>query len=123
MNEQNLIHGEATQFRSGEEAARNGQVGGIASGVARRKKKALRELLREELEKDAGGGLTKAEYLVAKATSNHALGRLTFKDLKDLQDLLGESVQNINVSGEGVNIIVRSEEEAEKLRHIADIGA
>lgn len=42
-NEKNLENGKATQFQSGEEAARNGQLGGIASGVARRRKRALRE--------------------------------------------------------------------------------
>lgn len=42
-NEQNLENGKATQFRSGEEAARNGQLGGIASGAARRRKRALRD--------------------------------------------------------------------------------
>lgn len=44
-NEQNLLRGNPdTQFRSGREAVEQGQKGGIASGVARRKKKTLREL-------------------------------------------------------------------------------
>ena len=42
-NEENLENGLATQFRSGEEAARNGQKGGVNSGVARRRKKSLKE--------------------------------------------------------------------------------
>ena len=42
-NEKNLENGKATQFRSGEEAARNGQIGGIASGAARRRKRSLKE--------------------------------------------------------------------------------
>ena len=42
-NEKNLENGKATQFRSGEEAARNGQIGGIASGAARRRKRRLKE--------------------------------------------------------------------------------
>lgn len=42
-NEQNLEKGLSTQFRSGEEAARNGQKGGIASGAARRRKRSLKE--------------------------------------------------------------------------------
>ena len=37
-NEKNLEKGIATQFRSGEEAARNGKKGGIASGKARKAK-------------------------------------------------------------------------------------
>ena len=42
-NNENLEKGKATQFRSGEEAARNGSKGGIASGAARRRKKSLKE--------------------------------------------------------------------------------
>ena len=42
-NNENLEKGKATQFRSGEEAARNGSNGGIASGAARRRKKSLKE--------------------------------------------------------------------------------
>ena len=42
-NEKNLENGKATQFKSGEEAARFGKLGGIASGAARRRKKSLRE--------------------------------------------------------------------------------
>ncbi len=49
-NEGNLKHGKDSQFRSGEEAARNGQNGGIASGKSRRRKKAMKERLREALD-------------------------------------------------------------------------
>lgn len=42
-NPQNLKKGKNTQFKSGEEAARNGRKGGIASGESRRKKKNMME--------------------------------------------------------------------------------
>ena len=42
-NEKNLENGKLTQFRSGEEAAKNGQKGGIASGAARRRKRSMKE--------------------------------------------------------------------------------
>lgn len=42
-NEQNLEKGIATQFKSGEEAARNGRKGGVSSGVSRRRKRSLKE--------------------------------------------------------------------------------
>lgn len=42
-NEENLKNGKQTQFRTGEEQAKNAQKGGIASGKARRRKKLLRE--------------------------------------------------------------------------------
>lgn len=45
MNEKNLEKGKSTQFRSGDEAAKSGKKGGVASGVARREKKALKTTL------------------------------------------------------------------------------
>lgn len=45
MNEKNLEKGKATRFRSGEEAVKSGKKGGVASGVARREKKALKTTL------------------------------------------------------------------------------
>lgn len=45
-NDQNLNNRAATQFRSGEEAVRNGKKGGIASGYSRRQKKALSDYVK-----------------------------------------------------------------------------
>ena len=42
-NEKNLVPHQFTSDQSREEAARNGQIGGRASGVSRRRKKSLRE--------------------------------------------------------------------------------
>ena len=44
-NGENLKKGVLTQFRSGEEAARNGRKGGKASGAARRKKADFKKTL------------------------------------------------------------------------------
>ena len=49
-NAENLKKGEATQFRSGEEAARNGGKGGVASGAARRRKKSMKAALKTMLD-------------------------------------------------------------------------
>ena len=48
-NNENLKRGAATQFRSGEEAVRNGQKGGVASGRRRRDRRTFRETLLELL--------------------------------------------------------------------------
>ena len=48
-NDENLKKGEATRFRAGEEQVRTARRGGIASGVARRKKFASRKFLKEVL--------------------------------------------------------------------------
>lgn len=115
MNDDNLKGHEFTSNQSREKAATNGRKGGVASGVSRRKHKAIRELLLSELRKVGPNGLTKEEYLVAKALENHAKGKLTFKDLQDLQQLLGEAVEKheMNVQGrveyvpEGVDELIK----------------
>lgn len=122
MNDQNIIPHQFTTEQSREKAVENGRKGGVASGESKREKAQLRELMLAELQKDGGNGLTKAQYLVAKTLDNHARGKLTFKDLKDLQDILGESVQNFNLQSDKPLIIVASEDEAEKLRNIKDLG-
>ena len=48
-NNENLKRGAATQFRSGEEAVRTGQKGGVASGRRRRDRRTFRETLLELL--------------------------------------------------------------------------
>lgn len=44
-NNENLINGKATQFKSGEIAVENGRKGGKASGEAKRRKKDMKERL------------------------------------------------------------------------------
>lgn len=50
MNDENLKHGEATRFRSGEEAAKNGRKGGKASGAVRGFRAAFKKRMRENPE-------------------------------------------------------------------------
>ena len=113
MNNENLKKGEATQFRSGEEAARNGRDGGRASGEARRRRKLLRESIMEAADMvatltdderqriiDAGGEEpTNREAFVA------ALWYMARQKTKDgtadrklLMEVSGEMAQNVNVS-------------------------
>ena len=102
-------------IRSEEEAREKGRKGGVASGRSRRKHKELRELLIRELTKVGTNGMTKEEYLIAKVLDNHAKGKLSFKDIKDLQDLLGESALNVNVKSTTPLLIV-SEETARNMK-------
>lgn len=93
------------------------------SAEARKRNRTLAEAVRAALEKKAteGSPMTRLEYLAEKAIANHATGDMTFKDLRDLQKLLGEDVQNVNLSGEA-RIVVASQEEADKLRNIGELG-
>ena len=98
-------------------------MGGIASGKARREKKTLADALRAELDKPlAETGMTKREYLAAKCLADLS-GKVTPKDLRTLADVLGELKVNLNVQGEGRIVVVRSEEERQKIENIGEIGA
>ena len=107
-------NGERTQFRSGEEAVKNGRKGGKASGEARRRKKALRETINEfmsmplndgalaDLEKANGfvslngKNVTVQEALVMKTIQTAMKGNA--KSMKMLFDLMAES--NLGVGHE-----------------------
>lgn len=116
-NEQNL------RTPTSEEAREIGRKGGIASGKARKEKATLRAVLLEELdEKDERTGLTRRQLLIKKAMANHAKGKLSFKDLKDLADLLGESIQNVSVQTDAP-IVAMTPEAIQALGKWASKGA
>ena len=116
-NEQNL------RTPTSEEAREIGRKGGIASGKARKEKATLRAVLMEELdEKDERTGLTRRQLLIKKAMANHAKGKLSFKDLKDLADLLGESIQNVSVQTDAP-IVAMTPEAIQALGKWASKGA
>lgn len=82
-NEENLRNGALTQFRSGEEAARNGRKGGIKSGEARRRKAAMRDTMNRCLTMQAhvdglsdvliaDGGESTYEEIITMAIINQA---------------------------------------------------
>lgn len=116
-NEQNL------RTPTSEEAREIGRKGGIASGKARKEKATLRAVLMEELDHvDEASGLTRRQLLIKKAMANHAKGKLSFKDLKDLADLLGESIQNVNVQTDAP-IVAMTPEAIQALGKWASKGA
>ena len=82
-NEENLKKGKATQFKSGEEAARNGKKGGEASAKARAERKTLKEeLLLLLSEGDTQKKVSAA--LIKKAKSGNV------KAFEVLRDTIGE---------------------------------
>lgn len=83
---------EATQFRSGEEAAKNGRKGGIASGKARREKKTIQKILADLLD-----GQIKDSPQFAKLASK--MGVESDKSVKDIFTMvcLLNSVKNGNL--------------------------
>ena len=77
----------------------------LRSAEARKKNKTIAETLRAYLETDGGNGYTKGELLVMQAVKNHKDGKLTFHDLKDLADVLGEATLNIKTDGPQVVVV------------------
>lgn len=106
-----------------ERAVIAGSKGGKQAAINARMRKTLAETLRAELAKDAGSGLTKQEYIVAKCLQTLATGNVTPKDLKTMAEVLGELKVNLDVSGDSLIKVVRNDEQAEKLANIGDIDA
>lgn len=69
------------------------------SAASRKRNKTLAEMMRAALAEEAAPGVTKGEYLIRKAINNHKDGKLSFKDLKDLGAVLGESILKVETDG------------------------
>ena len=89
---------EGNRFTSNGTATENGRKGAIASNEVQKRKKLLREVLREELDKETkkGSGMTKMEAVVAAVVKN-LYDKPNAKGLKILTEILGEMEVNVNV--------------------------
>lgn len=97
---------------SGGTAAAEGKKGGEASARAAKARKTLAETLRDELTKNAGNGMTKQEYIVAKCLETLAKGKCSPQDLKTMSEVLGELKQNINISGDNAGLVIKFGDDA-----------
>lgn len=79
--------GKRTQFKSGEEAAKNGQKGGIKSGESKRHAKTLREAMKNILEMKHSNGATGAENIIValyeKALTGDVAATKLFGEMMD----------------------------------------
>lgn len=110
----------------GHRFTRNGDAAEAARKAteAREKNRAIAEVVRAELAKMApGAGCTKMEYLAIKAINTHANGQITFKDLHDLQKVLGEDVQRIDFGENPINITFQDKAAMEGLKAALAVGA
>ena len=116
---------EGHRFTRNGDATEAGAKGNIVREEKRKERQTLAEVLRQQLQEKAADGspMTRLEYLVAKAISNHAKGALSLKDLTYLQKLLGEDVLNIKTDGPVLNVVVGTPEAAEGLRRALATGA
>ena len=90
---------EGNRFTSNGTATENGRKGAIASNEVQKRKKLLREVLREELDKETtkGSGVTKMEAVVA-AVVQGLYQKPNAKGLKIMTEILGEMEVNVNLT-------------------------
>ena len=89
---------EGNRFTANGEQTEIARKGAIASHEVQKRKKLLREVLREELDKETtkGSGVTKMEAVVA-AVVQGLYQKPNAKGLKIMTEILGEMEVNVNV--------------------------
>lgn len=98
-----------TRFKTGKKQSEIARKGGIASGVAKRKKKTIREelerLLEKEIESRKGGKITTREAMSTAIIAQAIKGNI--KAFIAIRDTLGEKVPEIMMmQNNGVKIEV-----------------
>lgn len=116
MNPENLI---PNSERTPSQRKANASKAGKASAKARRERKTIAEALRLVLNEEANSdGLTRQEAIVARVVKR-LYDEGDIRDLKVLADVLGESVQNIDLKGIAP-IVARDAEDAAKIQTMLD---
>jgi L-lactate utilization protein LutB len=105
--------------RIDKETAREYQQRSVQSRKERKTiAETLRNALEEKISKDSQ--MTKREYLILKALSNASKDEsLSFREISELQKILGESVQNVNVKGVAP-IVAKDAEDAKAIQELFD---
>ena len=98
-------------------------MGGKASAMKRRERKTLADALRKVLNEptEKGSRVTKMDAIAIKSVKA-LYDKPTMKGLKILAEILGEMEHKITASGDGVTIVVKSEEEKNKLDNMGGLG-
>lgn len=109
--------------RTPEERKKVASMGGKASARNRRERKTLADALRKVLDEptEKGSRVTKMDAIAIKSVKA-LYDKPTMKGLKILAEILGEMEHKITASGEGVTIVVKSQEEKDKLDNIGELS-
>lgn len=123
MNEQNLKPFTSDQSR--EEAVKNGQKGGIASGEKRRERKTLREYLQIALDaeiKDKNTGETYTKWQATAISIANGMAKGNVKMIDSGAKLLGEYVQKQEIEQKIVEITLdeKKRQILEKIKLLQD---
>lgn len=124
-NEQNL---RPASLQSKKEARENGRKGGIASGIARREKRTMKELLdmvlSQEITNKNGEKATKKEVIAIQLANKAVNGDL--KAIDQLTKLIGEQIIKTEVTGaEGRPLIpqrMSDEELKAEIERLKNVG-
>ena len=117
--------GAKTRFKSGKKAAELGSAGGIASGIAKREKRTMREIAEIILSKDVmtSDGVVTGKYAVLAKVIDKAL-KGDLQAATFIRDTIGEKPtdkQEITGSLGVKKVFVTKEEQAAVEEHIADV--
>ena len=101
-NEQNLIKGEATRFRTGEEQAKIARKGGQRSGEVRRENKLIKDRILERMGESDWD--TMIDNLIARASEDT-------RSFEVLRDTIGQKPRDeLSVEGSGIEIRIHNVE-------------
>ena len=105
--EQNKLNLVPISSRPREEQTAIGRSGGLASAAAKKEHKRIAAALREVLDEPVaqGSDITRLEAIALKAIKR-LYDKPTINDVKVLADILGESVQNLNLGTNETSVSV-----------------
>ena len=105
--EQNKLNLVPISSRPREEQTAIGRRGGLASAAAKNEHKRIAAALREVLDEPVaqGSDITRLEAIALKAIKR-LYDKPTINDVKVLADILGESVQNLNLGTNETSVSV-----------------
>lgn len=111
-----------TKEQSREEAVENGKKGGIASGKKKKERKLIADALRKVLDEPLAKGSrqTRLDGLAIR-TVKKMFDNPNIKDMKTLAEILGEIKQTITAEGDGLTVIVKTQEEKDKLDNMGGL--
>ena len=119
-NEANL---KANSERTPSERIELARKAGKASGKKRRERKTIADALRKVLDEPItkGSRQTRLDGISIKVVKK-MFDDPDIRDMKVLAEILGEIKQTLTADGDGLTIVVKSQEEKTKLDNIGDLS-
>ena len=119
-NENNL---KPNSERTPKERVELARKAGNASGKKRRERKTIADALRKVLDEPItkGSRQTRLDGISIKVVKK-MFDDPDIRDMKVLSEILGEIKQTLTTDGEGLTIVVKSQEEKTKLDNIGDLS-